>query len=188
MRVFWQTDLNATKGVCREEEQVLGQADLGGAEAGGDGNACRGCDAQTRHSEKTFCRWKKAYGGLQHVQARELKQLQEENARPKELVADLSLDEAILKVSRKKVGRAAVKREAVPYMLSRHRISIRRACDLVKMRRSVHYYRSVKDPKLALRKRMRALAQMRIRYGYRRSPVLLRREVWDHGRSQTYGL
>jgi putative transposase len=73
-------------------------------------------------------------------------------------------------------------------MVGHHRISVRRACSLVKLRRSVHYYRSVKDPKLALRKRMHELAQVRIRYGYRRIHVLLRREGWKHGRSQTYRL
>lgn len=47
-------------------------------------------------SEQTFYRWKKQYAGLQSDQVRELKQLQEENARLKRLVADLSLDKAIL--------------------------------------------------------------------------------------------
>lgn len=45
---------------------------------------------------QTFYRWKKQYGSLEPDQARELKQLQEENARLKKLVADLSLDKAIL--------------------------------------------------------------------------------------------
>lgn len=47
-------------------------------------------------SEQTFYRWKKEYAGLQVDQVRELKQLQEENARLKKLVADLSLDKALL--------------------------------------------------------------------------------------------
>ncbi len=47
-------------------------------------------------SEQTFYRWKKPYAGLQSDQVRELKQLQEENARLKNLVAELSLDKAIL--------------------------------------------------------------------------------------------
>jgi putative transposase len=47
-------------------------------------------------SEQTFYRWKKQYAGLQSDQVRELKQLQEENARLKRLVAELSLDKAIL--------------------------------------------------------------------------------------------
>ena len=46
-------------------------------------------------SEQTFYRWKKLYAGLQPDQARELKQLQEENVRLKKLVAELSLDKAI---------------------------------------------------------------------------------------------
>jgi len=43
-------------------------------------------------AEGTFYRWKKDYSGLEPSQFRELKQLQEENARLKRLVADLSLD------------------------------------------------------------------------------------------------
>ena len=47
-------------------------------------------------SEQTFYRWKKQYAGMQVEGVRELKILQEENARLKKLVAELSLDEAIL--------------------------------------------------------------------------------------------
>ena len=47
-------------------------------------------------SEQTFHRWKKQYAGLQSDQVRELKQLQDENVRLKKLVAELSLDKAIL--------------------------------------------------------------------------------------------
>jgi putative transposase len=47
-------------------------------------------------SEQTFYRWKKQYAGLQSEQVRELKQLQDENGRLKKLVAELSLDKAIL--------------------------------------------------------------------------------------------
>jgi putative transposase len=47
-------------------------------------------------SEQTFYRWKKIYGGLEPSQARRLKQLEEENAKLKRLVADLSLDKIML--------------------------------------------------------------------------------------------
>jgi putative transposase len=47
-------------------------------------------------SEQTFYRWKKQYAGLEGDQVRELKQLQEENARLKRLVADLTLDKTML--------------------------------------------------------------------------------------------
>jgi len=55
-------------------------------------------------SEQTFYRWKKLYGGLQSDQVRELKQLQEENARLKKVVAELTLDKAILQDVVKKKG------------------------------------------------------------------------------------
>jgi len=47
-------------------------------------------------AEQTFYRWKKLYGGLQSDQVRELKQLQEENGRLKRVVAELTLDKAML--------------------------------------------------------------------------------------------
>ncbi len=47
-------------------------------------------------SEQTFYRWKKQYAGLESDQVREFKQLSEENARLKKLVAELSLDKAVL--------------------------------------------------------------------------------------------
>ena len=51
---------------------------------------------RVRISEQTFYRWKKQYVGLEVDQIRQLKQLQEENARLKQLVADLTLDKAML--------------------------------------------------------------------------------------------
>lgn len=47
-------------------------------------------------SEQTFYRWRKQYAGMESDQVRELKQLQDENTRLKKLVAELSLDKAIL--------------------------------------------------------------------------------------------
>ena len=48
-------------------------------------------------SDQTFYRWRKEFGGLRVDQAKRLKQLEHENARLKKLVADLSLDNSILK-------------------------------------------------------------------------------------------
>lgn len=47
-------------------------------------------------SEQSFYRWKKVYGGMQPSEGRELKQLREENAKLKRLVADLALDKVML--------------------------------------------------------------------------------------------
>ena len=48
-------------------------------------------------SDFTYYRWRKEYGGMRVDQAKRLKELEMENARLKKLVADLSLDNAILK-------------------------------------------------------------------------------------------
>jgi putative transposase len=47
-------------------------------------------------SEQTLYRWKKQYRGLEPDQVRQIKQLQEENGRLKKLVAELTLDKAML--------------------------------------------------------------------------------------------
>ena len=48
-------------------------------------------------TEQTYYRWRKEYGGLSVDKARKLKEVERENAQLKKLVADLSLDNAILK-------------------------------------------------------------------------------------------
>ena len=56
------------------------------------GDVCR----QVGISEQTFYRWKKVYGGMLPSEARELKQLRDENTRLKRVVADLTLDKVML--------------------------------------------------------------------------------------------
>ncbi len=48
-------------------------------------------------SEQTYYRWRREYGGMDTSQAKKFKELENENKRLKNLVADLSLDNAILK-------------------------------------------------------------------------------------------
>jgi putative transposase len=48
-------------------------------------------------SEATFYKWKAKYGGLEVNEARRLKRLEEENAKLKRIVADLTLDNVVLK-------------------------------------------------------------------------------------------
>lgn len=48
-------------------------------------------------TEQTYYRWRKEYRGLKLDQAKRLKELEKENARLKKLVADVSLDNAILR-------------------------------------------------------------------------------------------
>ncbi len=69
----------------REAEIVL-------AQGGTVGDAC----SRIGVTEQSYYRWRKEYGGLKMDQARRMKELERENARLKRLVADLSLDKAIL--------------------------------------------------------------------------------------------
>ena len=55
--------------------------------------ACR----QAGVSEQSYYRWRKQYGGMKIDQAKKYKELERENTQLKKLVADLSLDNAMLK-------------------------------------------------------------------------------------------
>ena len=52
---------------------------------------------QLEIKEQTYYKWRKEYGGMRVDQAKRLKEVEQENSRLKKLVADLSLDNAILK-------------------------------------------------------------------------------------------
>ena len=52
---------------------------------------------QIEIKEQTYYKWRKEYGGMRVNQAKRLKEIEQENSRLKKLVADLSLDNAILK-------------------------------------------------------------------------------------------
>jgi putative transposase len=74
------------------EEQIIGI--LQQAEAGAKAvDLCR----QHGMGEATFYKWKAKYGGLQVSDAQKLKRLEEENAKLKRVVADLTLDNVALK-------------------------------------------------------------------------------------------
>ena len=77
-------------------EEIIGQlrtVEIETAKGIGIVDACR----KLGITEQTYYRWKKKYGDLRVDQAKRLKGLEQENARLKRLVADLSLDNSILK-------------------------------------------------------------------------------------------
>ncbi len=69
-----------------------------------------------------------------------------------------------------------------------YEVSVRHACGLLDLERSVYYYRSRRRQYTALRLRLRELALSRVRYGYIRLMVLLRREGWQVGKKLVYRL
>ena len=67
-------------------------------------------------------------------------------------------------------------------------VSERRACRVIEMSRRTKRYVSVRDPQDALRIRLRDLAASRVRYGYRRLCILLRREGWEVNHKRVFRL
>jgi putative transposase len=80
--------MKKTKYTDEQIAYALKQAETGTAVA----EVCR----KMGISEATYYNWKKKYGGLGVSELRRLKQLEEENARLKRMVADLSLDKQML--------------------------------------------------------------------------------------------
>ena len=73
-------------GKLREAEVLLGQ-----------GGTVGEVNRKLGITEQTYYRWRREYGGMRVEQARRLKELEKENGRLKRLVADLTLDNAILR-------------------------------------------------------------------------------------------
>jgi putative transposase len=69
-----------------------------------------------------------------------------------------------------------------------YRLSQRRAARLIPVRIGTLRYQSIRDHQDALRQRLRELAAVRVRFGYRRLTVLLRREGWRVNAKRIYRL
>ena len=67
-------------------------------------------------------------------------------------------------------------------------MAMRRACEVLTLLRGSYRYRSVADKQVALRMRLRDLAQAWVSYGYRRLHVLLQREGWAVNHKRVYRL
>lgn len=67
------------------------------------GLVCRGLGI----TEQTYYRWRKLYGGMKVSQAKKLKELEKENGRLKQTVADLTVDKLILKEALSVAARAS---------------------------------------------------------------------------------
>lgn len=68
---------------------------------------------------------------------------------------------------------------------SEWQVSIRRACDALEFNRSTYHYKSRRSGQAALEQKIKDICHVRIRYGYRRVHVLLRRQGWHHGQNKT---
>ena len=70
------------------------------------------------------------------------------------------------------------RRQVVDDLRGTWKVSIRRACSVLQAERSSYHYKSRRPDRAALKTRIKEIAETRVRYGYRRVHVLLRREGW----------
>jgi putative transposase len=85
----------------------------------------------------------------------------------------------------KKVIKPAARRTLVTDLEKSFRVSERRDCEVLCIG-STHRYRSLADYQAALRMRIKEIAAVLVRYGYKRIHVLLQREGWDVNPKQVY--
>ena len=104
------------------------------------------------------------------------------------MVADLSLDRHILQEIVQKALRPRHRRELGRWTQTVFALSTRRVSGLMMINCSTMNYWSRRDPQHALRVRLRELAASRVRFGYRRLTVMLRREGWPVNAKRIYRL
>ena len=73
-------------------------------------------------------------------------------------------------------------------MKAEYRVGIRRACTVVGLNRSTYYYKPHRDDQMLLRMKIRDYAAARVRFGYLRIHVLLRREGFKINKKRVYRL
>src|SRR5262249_10835380 len=127
-------------------------------------------------SSATFYKWKANYGGLEVSDAKRPKSLEDENAKLKKLLAEAMLDNAMPKEIATKNGNARLQargRRSLARWVCGQRA---RACLALGIDPTSVRYRCRRPDDAHVRKRLRELAAMRGRFGYRRLHTLLMRE------------
>lgn len=80
----------------------------------------------------------------------------------------------------------ADRREAVSYLKDRYEVSERRTCNVLKIYRSAYRRKPISGEQAFLTMRIKEIAVSRVRYGYRRIHVLLKREGWNINHKRVY--
>lgn len=76
----------------------------------------------------------------------------------------------------------------VKYLQEAYEVSERRSCKVLKINRTAYRYKSKKDEQAFLRMRIKEIAAARVRYGYKRIHILLKREGWNVNHKRVYRL
>jgi putative transposase len=167
---------------------IMKHVDSAVAAGGTVADACRTQGVAVR----TYYLWRKQYGGMSLAQIRQLRRLQKEKAHLKQQVADLSLDNAILREAcrqGKDWTRPAWRQEVVHRIEEKLGVSERRACAVLLQPRATQRYASHQQEKDAsLVEAMQRLSRQHPQYGYRRIMALLRAEGWSVNHKRVYRL
>lgn len=100
-------------------------------------------------TEQTYYRWKAKYGGMELSEMQRLKQLEDENRRLKQIVAEQTLDiPGAQGGRRKKVVAPIARREAVGWLQTRG-TSLRRACRVVGLSTATWRYQPRRMPRMS---------------------------------------
>jgi putative transposase len=122
-------------------------------------------------SEASYYNWKAKYGGMEASDIKKMKDLEDENRRLKQMFADLSLECRALKTSSKKALKPAIKRELVSYLTTQFAMSLRQACRMLSLSRTVFLYqpdtRRDEPVIVALTERLNAIRDMDLRNFFR---------------------
>lgn len=140
-------------------------------------------------SQASFYTWRKQYANCGVSEFAELRQLRGENSKLKRLVADLSLGQLHPQEIVPKNCNASRSPSAGPVHFQQvYQLSERCAARLMLLDRATLGYQSYRDRQYALRHGLGKLAAARVRYGYGRLAVLLRREGWSVNTKRVYRL
>ena len=125
-------------------------------------------------SDATFYKWRTKYAGLEVGDVKKLRQLEDENRRLKQMVAE----QALKAITAKTLVRPKAKRTPATLLVVRFGLSQRRVCRLVALDRNTLRYQRWRSDDQGLRARIREIAETTRYYGCPRIYVRLRREGW----------
>ncbi|WP_439956518.1 IS3 family transposase [Nocardia nova] len=132
-------------------------------------------------SAATMYNWRRQFGGMDTDAAKELKELREQNARLKRLLADAELEkDALREIAKGKILSPAAKRRAVDMLKNVQSLSERFACKVVGLARAsyrrIPLAQTPADPDADLRAWLRAYATKHPGHGFRRAWAALRHD------------
>ncbi|HHA1475622.1 IS3 family transposase [Enterobacter cloacae] len=136
-------------------------------------------------SEASHYNWKAKFGGMEASDIKKMKDLEDENRRLKQMFADLSLECRALKdVIEKKPLKPAIKRELVSYLTAQFAMSLRQACRILSLSRTVFCYQPDTRRDEPVIMALSVAAERYPRYGFKKLFQVLRRKgnSWNHKR------